>query len=260
MQQRFIGTFALCWAILLACLCACDSEIEILDIDYGISYFPMDSGHWVIYQVDSVIYSKFLAGGKDTVSAQLKEVLGGTFIDNLGRTARKVERYVRHNPNTDWTSIAPNIWYALADSQRAERMEGDLRFVKMAFPVTQYQTWNGNSYVNTANSSLHLYDNWTYRYTNIGEPATVNAQQLDGTPTSNSFERTVTVSQTTGEDNDNLVEYSYATEQYAYGVGMIQKELWLLELGSKPIESPAPWPDRAENGFITTYKLIDYKH
>lgn len=251
-------TFYLC--AVLCFVSSCDNEVETLNIDYGFTYFPIDSGHWVIYQVDSVIYSKFLTGGKDTVSAQLKEVLAGTFIDNAGREARKIERYVRHSPDTDWETIAPTIWYGVSDSTHAERMEGDLRFIKMVFPVTEGKQWAGNLYINTNNSDFKLYRDWEYVYTNLYVPATVNAQLFDGTPVSNSFANTVMVSQTTREDNDNLVEFSYSTEQYAEGVGMIFKELWLLELGGKPIEDPTPWPDRAETGFVTVYRLIDYKH
>jgi hypothetical protein len=238
---------------------ACDSETETLDFNYNLSYFPMDSAHWVIYQVDSVIYSKFLSGGKDSVSWQLKEVIAGTFIDNEGREARKIERYTRRNESQLWTAIDPVVWYALRDSQRAERMEGDLRFIKMVFPISEGKSWKGNSQINTDNSDLKLYADWNYTYTDIDQPKTIVAQDFSGNTVSNSFDKTLTVSQTTREDNDNLVEYSYGTEQYAENVGMIFKELWLLELGGNDISDPAPWPDRAETGFITTYKILDYK-
>lgn len=239
---------------------ACDGEIETISFNYNFDYFPMDSGHWVIYQVDSVIYSKFLSDGKDSIATQLKEVVGGTFIDNEGRIARKIERYTRYNSAQEWSAIDPVIWYALRDSQRAERMEGDLRFIKMTFPISEGKSWKGNSQINTQDNNLKLYNNWNYTYTNLDEPLNIEATDLDGNNINNLFAKTLTVSQSTREDNYNLVEYSYGVEQYAENVGMIYKELWLLELGGKPIESPDPWPQRAEKGFITWYKIIDYKH
>lgn len=221
----------------------------------------MDSGHWVIYQVDSVIYSKFLSNGKDTVSTQLKEVIAGTFIDNEGKEARKIERYVRQNSSQAWSEINPTIWYALRDSQRAERMEGDLRFIKNVFPITDGKSWNGNVYINTANNDLKLYNDWNYTYSNINQATSITAYDFDNNAINNTFAKTLTISQKTHEENnDNKAEHGFGIEQYADGVGMIYKELWLLDIGGKPIESTDTWPNRAEKGFITWYRILDYKH
>ncbi|HRI29187.1 MAG TPA: hypothetical protein PK715_14105, partial [Chitinophagales bacterium] len=54
----FFAAFTLFAATLL--LSGCTEETEDITLEYGYAYFPIDSGHWIIYAVDSVIYSTFL--------------------------------------------------------------------------------------------------------------------------------------------------------------------------------------------------------
>ena len=63
-------------------------ETYTSNYDYGYSYFPDDSGCYVIYKVDSVLYNDFDRSMKYT-TIYLKEKIGAQFLDNMGRTAKK---------------------------------------------------------------------------------------------------------------------------------------------------------------------------
>ncbi len=226
----------------------CTDETEDIHLEYGYEYFPMDSGHWVIYQVDSILYSTFLSGGVDTVQLQIKEVFAQPFIDNEGREAITIERYARYSDTIAWDKIIPTVWYAAKDSTKAERKEGELRFMNMVFPVLEGAKWNGNSYINTNQEATSVFANWQYQYELVNTPLTINGQ---------SFDNTATVLQ---NDYEDLVNKIYSREVYAEGVGMIEKERWLLQLGSNDITSPLPWPQRAQRGSLVKMRVIDYKH
>jgi hypothetical protein len=236
---------------LLSILAACKVGVEEYNPDYGHDYFPMQQGAWIEYAVDSTIYSAFVDNGVALHSGELREVYGETFTDNLGRTAITVARYWRTD-NTPWTNITPTIWYAVfnKDSSTIERMEGDRRFIKLAFPVRQNKTWLGNSYFYAFDyDGISLpscdSDEWNYSYTSVGVPATVGVF---------SFAETLTVQQ---QDCENNIHRTYSTETYAKGVGLISLEQWVLEANDS--SDPRSWPDKADRGHVVTMRVIGYQ-
>jgi len=88
-------------------------------------------------------------------------------------------------------------------------LEENQRFVRLIFPVNEGKSWNGNAY-NTS-------EPWNYNYTNVDEPYSLDLL---------SFSKTLTVNQ---RNNINLVDQEIAYEVYAYGVGMVYKQLTDLE-------------------------------
>ncbi|HRK27500.1 MAG TPA: hypothetical protein PK239_09450 [Chitinophagales bacterium] len=241
----FFAAFTLFAATLL--LSGCTEETEDITLEYGYAYFPIDSGHWIIYAVDSVIYSTFLSGGVDTVSLQIKEVFTNPFTDNEGRPAITIERYARYADTIAWDKLIPTVWYAAKNNQKAERKEGELRYLNMVFPALQGTKWMGNAYINTNQDATAVFANWQYTYTEVDVPKTMGTL---------SFSQTATIVQ---NDYEDLVNKIYSREVYAKNVGMIEKERWLLQLGTNDITSPLPWPQRAQRGTLVKMRVIDYK-
>lgn len=225
---------------------ACTEEFEEFEVSDGFSYFPVDSGHWVIYQVDSINYSTFLEGGVDTISAEVMELLSTPFIDNEGRSAITMERRIRHSDTVAWENIIPTIWYVVRDSSRAERVEGELRFMNLVFPIVEGISWSGNAYINTSSSTTNQFQDWNYTYTQVNTPASFGGFN---------FNETCTILQ---NDYEDLVNKVYSIETYAKEVGLVYKEQWILELGGNDITDPTPWPNRAERGHVVTIEVIDY--
>ncbi len=251
-MQKTTSLLSLLLLLGIACLYSCDNSYEELSFEEGQAYFPIKSGTYAIYQIDSTIYSSFAEDGKAEVSLQLKEVYGDTFIDNEGRTAIEVFRYYRYDKTKDWSSITPIVWYAVKDETQAERMEGERRFIKLIFPIAPNRKWEGNKYLNTENAGkgwtneyrLGLYDGWSYGYASINEPMTLGTL---------SFDETLTINQ---HDFDDRIDRLYGQEIYAKDVGLIYKEEWILRADDSFLEEP--WPDNADKGHVVKIQITEY--
>ncbi|MEZ4883102.1 MAG: hypothetical protein R3E32_00105 [Chitinophagales bacterium] len=224
---------------------SCEDKIETFDLAKGLEYFPTEQGFWLEYKVDSVLYSPLRTNGKDTVSMQMREVFGQVFFDNEGREAITIERYVRPNQSIAWKDVTPTIWYAVRTDDQVERVEGDLRFMKLIFPVFEGRIWDGNTFINTDDPRLRDYRDWNYEYIEVAGNASLNGL---------SFAETLTVSQI---DREDLVNKTFAIETYAKNVGLIKKEEWILKRNDT--NSSDDWPQRAETGYLTVITLTDYK-
>lgn len=251
--SRYYSILLFLAASLLLFTAACNREIEEYPLTYGYDYFPFEEGYWRTYEVDSFLYSRFFSQGIDTVKAEMREVFGEPFIDNEGRSALTILRYVRYD-NTPWSQITPKVWYAVKDSQKCERVEGDLRFINLVFPIQENRSWNGNAYIDLDQTNYNMYKNWNYVY---GAPNTAYSYNLTDGSTRN-FSETVRVGQI---DEENLIDKKYSYEIYAQNAGLVYRETWILNFGDQTNLDPSiPWPQRAQIGFLVTYKLKDYKH
>ena len=96
----------------------------------GYEYFPNDSGIWVQYVVDSIDYDDEF--GNDTFQFQLLEKIESKSIDNEGRDAQRIERLKRPNDSSIWR--IKDVWYANLTESKAEKIEENLRYVKLNFP------------------------------------------------------------------------------------------------------------------------------
>lgn len=222
---------------------SCQNETEDVVLDFGYDYLPTDSGHYVIYKGDSIIYDDFFNPVKVTrVSFYLKEVIQSHFIDNLGRPADRIERYVRNSESDPWQLL--NVWYQVVGKTSGERVEDNLRYVKMIFPQQVGDDWFGNKYITEDIPYIEpqFYFPWKYRILSKDVPY-VNAWAT--------FDSSITILQ---EDDSTAINKTYSLEKYARHVGLVYKELWVVK-GQTNIGEP--WIDRAEKGFIVTLQAID---
>jgi len=236
------------FALLIIILSGCRKDEEV-DIDFRYEYFPVEVGHWVIYNVDSVTYNNF-DGSVDTSTFEIKEIIESTFIENEGRTSYRIERYRRDNDTCPW--ILKDVWSADLTTTRAERVEENLRFLKLIFPPKVGKLWKGNVYIN-AQDDLAFYNDWDYEYTEVDTGKTIYWYTPDSIRIRNTFLTTLTVLQV---DREDLLEKVYGEEIYAKDVGLVYKKL--VHLKTQKISS-APWYEKAEKGFILTMNVVDYK-
>ncbi len=202
-------------------------------LDYKYEYFPTKIGHWVTYEVDSIIYDDFI-GLIDTSHTQLKEIIESSFLDNEGRTSYRIERYVKTD-STPWQ--IKNVCYSTLTQTRAERVEDNLRFIKLIFPIKENDTWKGNAFIDAVDDLDYMY-NWDYKYDVVDVPANIN---------SNAFDSTLKIIQ---QADTNLIEVNYFEEKYAKNVGMVYRRAVHLEKDS----ILAPWA----RGFLVTMRIVDY--
>jgi hypothetical protein len=161
-------------------------------------YFPFKLGAWVEYDVTSIIHTNL---GSDTTHYILKEIYTEEFIDNSGNLALRIERLRKPTISDSYT--IKDVWYANKSNLRAEKVEENIRFFKLMFPVVKGKKWNGNAFNNL--------DKWDYTYDSVHV-----FKQFNGL----NFDSTVTVNQI---DNVNPFQRQIAYEIYANHVGLIRK-------------------------------------
>lgn len=213
------------------------NKTKSFPVDYKYAYFPLEIGHYVIYDVDSIVFDDN-TNRSDTFHYQKMHVIDSSFIDNSGREAYRLIRYHRADSSQPW--FIADVWYAVRNKSSLEVVEENQRFIKLLFPPEQGQTWMGNQYLQIVEENEWLED-WEYSVTGADMPDNINELHFDST---------VRVLQ---HDEENLIEKFYGEEKYAWNVGLVYKHL--MELHKQNIS--APWTE-PESGFILTMSIRDY--
>lgn len=153
-----------------------------------------------IYDVEEVRY----AGGAE--SARLNYEIMSHVVDSFPSVqgyTYVMHRSQRFEGSDSWEAL--DTWSVRKDHREVVVSEGNIAFVKMRFPVTVDNRWNGNTFNTLAEDE--------YGFENIGDPL-----EIDGT----TFDKTVTVEQESNEDF--IVFLDSRREVYASGVGLVFKE------------------------------------
>ncbi len=165
------------------------------------NYVPSEVGHTAIYNVNLITKDEF-TGNQDTSNYQLKELIESEFIDLSGRKTQRLERYTRGDSTQPW--VISDVWTSNLLSDRYEKKEENITYVKLRFPLVDGNVWNGNLYNNL--------DAQDYSITGLNYSSLLNGMNFDST---------LTVLQS---DYEDLLEKSFAIEKYATGAGLIYKE------------------------------------
>lgn len=243
---RIFGVFTvlLLFITFITFFYSCNKDNIISNVDFKYNYFPVQTGNWIEYEVDSITYDDFFDPIKiDTVSYFLKEEIGESFLDNENRESYKIEVYRREADTLSWQLV--NIQSVVKIDKQLERVEDNLRFIKLIFPVTLNREWAGNAYFDyTDNNSCNFLGDWKYQYISIDKADTYNGLYFDST---------LTVLQV---DDENLLCKNYSQEIYAKNIGLVYKKL--LRLATQNINTTIPFEEKAEKGFILTMKIKAY--
>ncbi len=248
MKNRFqflpLGIFA------ALCFGACKETPDDYTTDLGLEYFPLEVGKFIEYEMDSTIFDP---NGDTTVffsKTRMKEEVVDTLTDNNSNLLFKIEQFERAADSLPWQ--IKKVLTASIQADEAIRTEDNLRFIKMPFPPKNGSNWNGNAHfdesliVTVAGESLEMFKGWDYRIEQTGEPATVGSFQ---------FDETVTVQEA---DNENLIELRRATATYAKGIGLVYRELWILDTQCIDDCVGKPWEEKAEKGFILKQTILNH--
>lgn len=180
-----------------------DSEAESL-----YRYFPLDSGAYIIYSVDSIIH-RFDDDNTnnpdsliDTFHYEVKEVIDSDFIDGEGDVAWRISRYYREVGSVDWNFTT--LWTAKLTNQSAQKVEENIRFVKLSFPIKKNKIWNGNLF--------NFMPEEDYVLDEANVPIAIGGFNFDSS---------VTVLQL---EDFNLIHRIFKQEKYVYGVGLAYRQ------------------------------------
>lgn len=245
------------------CFGSCERVVDTLP-QTDLAYYPVVQDNYRVYQVDSIVYDEYNCTIQ-TNSYQIKEVTGTKLIDGEGKTAHRIERYWRATALDMWTLVG--VWSEKIEDNQIQRVEDNQRFVKMVFPVNETKEWDGITFIRRdtlvpiRGGSIDLYKDWDmFTYKGVG------ASYLD-TVSNTIYPDAVQVIQV---DKTNNIERRYATEVYAKGIGLVYKEMRILDsqcrsprcTGPSDIASclNTPWTIKAEKGYILTQSLLEHNY
>lgn len=209
--------------------------------DVGYRYAPTLIGKYVVYDVDSIIYDD---NNMDTTyyKYRIKEKLEELYVDNEGRNAirlvRYIKKYVPGGSYDDVPWVVKDVWNYTKTATTLEVVEEDVRFTKLIFPVKVDATWNGNA--------LNTIGDWEYKYNYIDRTENIN-----GT----TFENVLFVEQK-DDKNKNAIHRQYFIEKYAKDIGLVYREI--KDVYSNTVVAGVPVEQRIEKGVI--YKLVHVSH
>ncbi|CAG5077881.1 hypothetical protein [Parvicella tangerina] len=204
--MRLIGYIALILAFATTGFVGCKkSDNQPAKMYYN--YFPTEIGVWTEYEVREIIHNANV--GSDTSYYFLKEVVAEEFIDNQGRVTFRIERFKKDSLNEEYT--ISDVWYSNLTNTTAEKVEENIRFVKLVFPVNENKSWDGNAY----NTDIE----WDYEYDSLHVERSYNNLIFDST---------IKVQQV---DNVNPIQKQLAYEVYANYIGLIRKSYVNIENG-----------------------------
>ncbi len=233
---------------LLAWVACSTEEVDIPLNNNSAPYFPMYIGLTNTYQIDEVI---FLNEGlvRDMLSYQLQERVVDEFIDDTGQQVYVIDRFKRNSEQDAW--IYDLSWQAFIGNNQAVRIENNRKFIKMQFPLTEGLEWNGNAFFDASapvlvgNEHIDYYKYWKSRIDRM------NYTEVIGTT---SYDQVIAI---TLADEENRLELRKGMEKYAEGIGLVYKELQILDTQCFQECQHIPWIDKAEKGHIFIQKMIN---
>jgi hypothetical protein len=196
-----ISIFGLFVALLIGSSCR-KNELDPEPVKLGYDYFPTDSGATWVYRVDSIVYDVFVQGGTiDTIVYWVKHVIEGEFKDASGDLNQKVSRYLKSDSSLPF--IFSTNFSMKVSNFRAQVNDSSGIFVKMVFPPSIYQYWNGNA----------------FNAQNVEEYQIIDKKAKD-IVVDVVYDSTIDVLH---RDEDFQIQRRYGMEKYAVKKGMIHK-------------------------------------
>jgi hypothetical protein len=235
-------------AFILSSVLSCKKDAAAT-VDLGYNYFPDQAGSYVVYDVDSFYYNDFTSH-VDTFKFQLKEKIQSVFLDNENRNTLRLERYVRfYKATTPYSSlpwVLRDVWMGNRTKSTAEKVEENVRYVKLVFPVEKDKRWN----VNAQNTN----DAMDYSFAFADLKQTIGGKKFDS------------VSQVNQQNATTLISKEYYIEKYARNIGLIYKQVIDVQSQPSPLLTPTqlqafygtPIMQRVTSGTQYTYTVNSY--
>jgi len=186
------------FSVLFSSLLACK---ENESVDFGFTYFPMEQGRFVEYEVTEVFHDVDINPQHDTTRYRLKTLIGEEVLDNIGRTNQKFFQFKYDLQSGDL--LDQRVWTRILDQSRGEVVEENQRIIKLVFSVKNDEEWNVNAFNSLSGQDVY--------YSNVDESQLINGFD---------FEETAKVNY---EDFFSLVDYRKKYEIYAKGIGLVEK-------------------------------------
>ena len=201
----------LLWLLLLGC-----QSRDIRPKVTGTEYFPLKVNAFWIYTVSETTITQL--GGQTNTGYELKVQAIDSVVSG-GQVTYAWVRFTRTDSSKPWISL--DTWSSRKDEFQAVVQEGNTSYIRLAFPLVDGKTWNGNALNNLggsdqcANGSFHC-DNFEVKDF---------MKRFEGSGIS--FADTATILE--NNSNDPIVKQDVRMAVYAKSIGLVYRETTILE-------------------------------
>ncbi len=244
------------FTVLIVLFSACGKK-NLNYVDRSISeYVPLQVGKYLTYRLDSLVFTNF--GTVETHRFyDVKYQTVDSLIDNLGRKAFRIVRYIKTLPNG---SFKPdNTFIAVNAGNTFEFVENNLRYLKLSIPFKPERTWKGNAAIDVTSlgSDLQYLFNWDYKYDAIDIENKIGNFIFDSTLVVNHIDRTfnVPIQGPNTSNPTNIATKDFGQEIYAASIGMVYRKFIHWEYQYVPL---APQGTYTNFSYGVTLTLKDY--
>ncbi len=228
-------------AILLLVLGCSTNENKLSDA----AYFPLKVGSTWIYDVEENTISRASCtdDGVTISKYELRVVVADSFPNTENGFTYRINRSKRLKSTDEWTEL--DTWTSKLNGNKFVSNESNINFVKLVIPISDNVAWNGNQFNNKL--ELNGLNEDEYKATLVGQPYT-NSSTL-------TFSKTISVVQ--NDQQKNLLYRDSRLEIYAFGVGLVYKESYLLNYFDKA-ELPCYGTNKTQKGTIYKQSLKEF--
>ncbi|HRI78508.1 MAG TPA: hypothetical protein PLR06_03150 [Cyclobacteriaceae bacterium] len=182
----------------------------------GTEYYPLKLGIFWTYKVIETHITQ--VGGQTNSQYEMKIQVADSFPSE-GQIFYRLLRYTRQNATEAWSSL--DTWSSRKDQFQAILQEGNIPYIKLAFPLVEGKTWNANA-LNTLGGKDKCADG------SVGcENYAVNNLAKSFQDTGISYEDSVTIIE--NNEDDPIVGKDVRKSVYARSIGLIYREITTLE-------------------------------
>ncbi len=225
-----------------------ESSIMLDESNVGFEYYPVEQGKFWLYRVDSTLVPGPTMDNFTSTSF-IREEITDSFINSQGDTTFILQRSI--SDTRDGVFRTTDRWTIEKTESTVIRVEENLQFLKIVFPVTRGDVWQGNRFderttETVAQNIVEVYKAWESEVLN--KAAMINANGVAYTD----------VLEIQHADFETEIELRQAKEYYAPGVGMILRELSILDTQCFAACAGDPWIEKAERGFELRQELLEH--
>jgi hypothetical protein len=219
------------WALFLLLAVACGKKPDVTNDDIGFDYYPISEGDYFIYDV---IDTSFQGSGSFEVSVyQLKEEIHEP-ITVSEETRYQVYRYYRE-PGAEWKTQPDSVWTVFYRGNSVVKVEDNVRFVKLIFPLEVNKAWDGNI-SDTENDPMNY-----YKLKQVRRPYTYDDRHYSQTVSVEHF------------NSSSAIDKLYSVEVFAREIGLVYKQILIYRY-----EQPITFPQKIDLGRHYQMKMIEH--
>ncbi|GAA4323773.1 hypothetical protein [Flaviaesturariibacter amylovorans] len=227
---------------LLLLLGACTDKKDEFVPETPAAYVQLAPGKYITYLLDSTV---FVQSGRvqENHRYQEKHTVDAQVTDALSRPSWRIFRSLRDSAGTRAWEPAGTYLVTLTNGT-LERIEDNMRTVRLATPVTAGTSWKGHRFLatepytllyNFSNDDAPGFGDWDFTIASSGESVAIRGQVYENVATVNGVDESLNVPITIPT---SFGYRSFLTEQWARGVGMIYQNYILWEYQPNPNGTP----------------------